>query len=394
MLPDCPYSELGLCPGAADDDVKKAFRKMAINYHPDKTQGDAAKTEKFKRIQTAYDRIMKKDETPHEVPDNVFAHTVFGQHGFGIPDMFMHMFNDRGFGMGGAHVHGAFHGPLQNQTIEIPLSECDVKYGCTRKLEFECLDACPECKGHGADQSPHSVVECASCHGRGTIPLHDMLPTMPGVVLACGNCNGTGRLKPPCNACSGAGTIFRKRAYDIRCLKGVPHGQTVQLKQKGSFCKASGTYMDLNILFQYTNFSAKLRVEERDVHIDLDVSLEELLTGFRRILKVYNEEYLVETRGYIDPNVSHKLENEGLPSFNDIGRNGDLHLHLQVKFPTTLSLKHLAQAESNVACQEQDLNSGDNNTADAGNCEKETDGDVIEGERCGTEMRWTRITQQ
>jgi DnaJ-class molecular chaperone len=368
-MAECPYAELGLQPGATEDEVKKAFRKLAMHYHPDKTQGDANKTEKFKRVQAAYDRITKPDDHHHMFFSS--PHSAFGNPGFGIPDIFMHMFPT-------AHVFSGQRStsePLPTQTIEIPLSECDVRYGCTRKLEFECADACSECKGSGDDAS----TECGSCNGHGSIPLHEVLPSMPGVMLACGTCNGSG-LKQ-CTACNGAGTTFRKRAYDIRCLKGVPDKQNVQLKQKGGFCRVTGTNTDLNIVFRYTNFSEKLRVIERDVHIDLDITLSDLLYGFRRILKVYNEQYLIQTYGYIDPNVSHKLENEGLPAFNDAGRNGDLHVHLNVSFPAQFSA---TQPHKDKDCNE-DVTKDCNENIE--NCNENRDNERTAGDV----ISWTRL---
>jgi DnaJ-class molecular chaperone len=148
--------------------------------------------------------------------------------------------------------------------------------------------------------------------------------------------------------------VFKKRAYDIKCPKGVPNGHVVILKGKGAFNRTFHTHQDLHVVFDYSGFSNKLRVDGRDVHIDLTVDLADLVYGFRRTLHLFNEQFLVETSGYIDPNVPHKLQAQGLPAMSGQGTGGDLYVHVIPHFPARLDARFKVPAATDDESPEKD----------------------------------------
>jgi molecular chaperone DnaJ len=282
-----PYDVLGLDRNAGQEEVKKQYRKLARLYHPDKNAGSE---EKFLEVKDAYDRIMSGNQG--DVPP-------FDMTGFFGHDLFEQIFRTHAgganattfsFAFGGpknAH-HQHHHSPSPPQTIDIALTESDVFYGCTRKLDFECRDKCAACDGEGYDASDNeSVVTCSHCGGAGTKHVP------PFLIVPCGHCGGHGStVVKRCSACSGDGVIYRRRGYEIKCPKGVPDGHETVMKGKGPYDAKAKSHADLILKFTYSNFSNKIRVDpvnKRDIHIDLTVELQEVLLGFKRIIRVYNE---------------------------------------------------------------------------------------------------------
>jgi molecular chaperone DnaJ len=307
-----PYEVLGVPRGASVDDVKRAYRKLAVALHPDKTGNDPEKTERFQRVQSAYENLT----SPPAEPEAMFAFNIFGPNGNAFH----------------RHPSRAQTRPPA-QTISIPLDEIDVKYGCTRKLDFECVDACAECRGSGVLAGTEAA--CDMCAGRGVITVGDGIFA---VLIGCANCHGRGRCAARCGACSGDGTVFRKRAYDIKCPVGVPDGHVVQLKGKGAYARQFDCHQDLHVVFQYA-FTSRVRADGRDIHIDLPIDLADLMFGFKRVLHVYREQFLIETDGYIDPNMPHKLAGQGLPAMSGAGAPGDLFVHVRVTLPSALDAR-------------------------------------------------------
>lgn len=312
---NCPYNVLGLQQGASAEEVKKRYRQLARECHPDKNNGqdDGAR---FKAINDAYNRILNPQQSPQDA-DDVFRQWFF--HGGSPASVF---------------VHTRKQPPpkrVEPHRIDIPLTESDVFYGCTKKLEFESCDVCPGCNGAGYDvQDPAAVAQCTACGGRGAT----LLP--PLLMVQCTVCGGDGKtIQHGCMTCKGNGTVFRRRGYEIKCPKGVTNGHETIMKGKGPFDKASRTCADLVLAFRYSRFSERLRVDGQDVHLDLTVDLNELLRGFKRVLCIYNEQYEVHTDGYVDPSKPHPLRGQGLPAINGGGPSGDILLHLQVRYPAS-----------------------------------------------------------
>ena len=202
-------------------------------------------------------------------------------------------------------------------------------YGCVRKLEFECMDKCAKCDGVGYDPlDTANVVTCPSCQGSG------VLQVAPFLMVPCGRCETQGTIvSNPCGVCTGQKFVYKKRSYDIKCPAGVPDGYENRMKGKGPYDVHAKSYADLVLVFGY-NFSERIRIDnQRDIHIDLDVDLNELLYGFQRIISVYREHFSLKTTGYVDPGSALVLKEQGLPRINRNGASGDMFVHLRVSFP-------------------------------------------------------------
>jgi molecular chaperone DnaJ len=321
-----PYQVLGLPRGASEEEVKRQYRMLAKQHHPDKATGNE---DTFKNIKEAYDRIISGNAEPpchNEMPPHVDA-------------MFNHIFRTMGAQFTTNMPGNIFtfqqravpRRTLQHQRIDIPLSEVDIFYGCTRRLDFECKDRCPGCEGCKVIETK-DVHSCSVCMGHGFVDV------TPFVHIACKACASRGiTTSRACGTCNGSGFVFRKRGYDIKCPKGVPDGHETTMQGKGPYDEALDVYADLILVFRHSAVSQRIRVESgKDVHIDVHTELRELFLGFKRILHVYNEQYNLSTSGYVDPGKPLILVGQGLPCFTDPSP-GDLYVHLKVSFPESLA---------------------------------------------------------
>jgi molecular chaperone DnaJ len=316
------YERLGVTADASADDIKRAYRQLALKHHPDKNPDGNPET--FQAISHAYSVLS--DRAKRERYDQ------FGTDAAEAAD-FSDLFKDIFTGMPGGLFDGVFGPPrtMQSETVEVPISLRDVLKGTVRHIQFEALDLCPQCSGSGA-HAPSDVLQCIACSGRGHVqqsPVPFLVATM-----MCPSCNGRGQLvKRPCAKCNGARTGYCKRSFEAKIPIGIPNGHRVTIPAKGSFDLNAGRHRDLTLAFKYV-LPADTEVRGTDVHANVTVTLEDVLCGFRKPIDVYETPLHIHCPHYINPTHTLVIVNQGLPDAKNHAKRGDLVLHFKVEYPT------------------------------------------------------------
>jgi molecular chaperone DnaJ len=246
-MPKTLYDTLGVTKGASPDEIKKAYRKLAREYHPDKNPGDAAAEEKFKEVQTAYDVLADEDKRKQydrfgatngrPGPQNV--NVDFGD--FDLGDLLGGLFGGRS---GGTRAQRQ---PLRGTDVEavVHLSFEDSLTGAEAKVPVELTTACRECGGTGAQPGTAPVI-CPECNGRGVKAESQGLFALS---QPCPRCRGNGTvIEQPCSNCRGSGRERRIKTYTVKIKPGVRDGTKIRMKGKGEAGENGGPAGDLVVL--------------------------------------------------------------------------------------------------------------------------------------------------
>jgi molecular chaperone DnaJ len=252
------YQTLGVSKGASEDDLKKAYRKLAMQYHPDKNQGNAEAEKKFKAISEAYEVL--KDPQKRAAYDR-FGHDAFtggmgsgagsgggfsGFSGSSFSDIFEDLFSEftggRGARGGASAQSGAARGSDLRYNLEISLE--DAFRGKQQNIKVTTSASCDSCHGTGAEKGSQPET-CGTCNGRGTVRSQQGFFT---VERTCGTCQGTGKvIKNPCKTCAGSGRVRREKTLNVSIPPGVEEGTRIRLAGEGEAGFRGGPAGDLYI---------------------------------------------------------------------------------------------------------------------------------------------------
>ena len=268
------YEVLGVGRDASEEDLKKAYRKLAMQYHPDRNQGDAGAEGKFKEVSEAYDAL--KDAEKRAAYDR-FGHAAFeggggggagggNPFGGGFEDIFEEMFGRFG-GRAGGNRAASGRGADLRQEVQITLEEAFA--GAKKTIRVPSSVQCEACTGSGADGGSANVQQCGTCRGSGKVRAQQ------GFFLierTCPTCSGTGRtIKNPCKICQGAGRVQRDRTLSVAIPAGVEDGTRIRLTGEGEAglrgAPAGDLYVDVGVaahpLFQREGPNIMVRVPLR-----------------------------------------------------------------------------------------------------------------------------------
>lgn len=343
------YEVLGLSRDASEDDLKKAYRKLAIQYHPDKNPGNVESEEKFKEISEAYEILsdpQKKalyDQYGHQAFRPGAGTGGFGG-GFGI-DLEEALRTFMGaFGGGGGSIFDNFFGGSQGEPsrdssmrgadlrfdLEIEFEEA--VFGSQRDVTLPVMDECSACKGTGAE--PGSKKEpCRRCGGRG------MMITSNGffqVRQTCPSCGGTGEtVANPCRACRGEGRVRGKRTLALKIPPGVETGSRLRLAGKGEGGSRGGPAGDLYVVLHVKPHPLFQRKDE-DIFIEMPVSFPVAALGGEVNVPTIHGYTTLKIPSGTGSGTVFKLRGKGLTGVHGF-RNGDQHVRVNVEVPPRLN---------------------------------------------------------
>ena len=254
------YEVLGVAKTASEDELKKAYRKLAKKYHPDLNPGDKEAEAKFKEVNEAYeilsdkDKRAKYDQFGHAGVDPNFGAGGFGGGGFGgfdmgdidLGDIFGSFFGG-GFGGGSSRRN---NGPMKGETLRasVSISFEEAAFGCEKEITLNRTENCDSCKGTGC--APGTTAEvCPDCHGSGTIRIQRGGGAFTfATTTTCPKCGGKGKIiHQPCKDCGGTGSVRKQRKITVSIPAGIDNGQAVSLRGQGGAGRNGGPAGDLLI---------------------------------------------------------------------------------------------------------------------------------------------------
>jgi molecular chaperone DnaJ len=338
------YEQLGVGRDASDDQLKKAYRKLAKQYHPDANPGNAAAEAKFKEVSEAYGVLS--DAAKRKQYDQ-FGHQAFegggagGYGGMDMGDIFGSFFGgmDIGdiFGGGRARPRARRGNDLQAR-VTIRFEEA--VFGCKKDVQIGTYEACQPCKGTGA--KPGTYAEsCKKCGGTGSerVTRQSILGMMTQVVT-CSACRGEGKtIKEPCPTCRGQGRVRTSKTLEVTIPKGIDSGQSVRLSGKGEMGEKGAPAGDLYITVTVSPHKLFSR-EGSHLYMEMPITFVQAALGDEiqiPLLDGKTEKYKIKPG--TQPGAIVQLRNRGVPNVHNPKNMGDLIVKLAVSVPTGMNEK-------------------------------------------------------
>ncbi len=354
------YSVLGVSRTASDDDIKKAYRKLAMQYHPDRNNGSKDAEEQFKSISEAYDVLRDPDK--RAVYDRYGEAGLRGGGGGGFHhvdlsealNMFMRDFGGLSgfsdlFGTGG---RGQSSRTGADVKVQVDLTLAEVATGIDKTLTMKLLDACDRCSGNGAEPGT-TPQRCATCGGSGEVRRAQRSFFGQFVSVApCPTCGGEGTVVgTPCKKCRGDGRIRAEKTVTIRVPAGVATGQYMTLRGRGNAGPRGGERGDIIVLFSVAD-DPRFERDGDDLYSEVLVSYPQLVFGTDlEVPTVTGASVALRVPPTTHSGHVFVLRGKGLPRVNASG-SGDLHVRVQLWTPDELTreeetlLRKLAEIES------------------------------------------------
>lgn len=360
------YEVLGVGRSASADEIKKAYRKAAIKFHPDKNPGDQAAEDSFKEAAEAYDVLSNADKKARY---DQFGHDGmnagaggFGGGGFGggfsMDDIFS-QFGDifgghfggggfSGFGGGGARQRVNRGSDLR---IKVKLTLQEVVNGVTKKLKINKQVACDQCDGSGA-KNKDSYATCSTCNGSGYVT--QVVNTFFGRTQSsqpCPTCHGEGKvITQACTKCNGEGAVRGEEVIEVRIPAGVGEGMQLSVSGKGNAARHGGVNGDLLVLIEEEPHKELIR-DGNDLLFNLNITIPQAVLGASVEVPTVDAKAKIKIEPGTQSGKVLRLRGKGIPDVNGYGR-GDILVVIDIAIPTKVSskekkiLEQLAQEEN------------------------------------------------
>lgn len=340
------YEVLGIEKGASEDEIKKAFRKLAIKYHPDKNRGNKEAEEKFKEINEAYQVLSDPEKRSNYdrfgTADFNGAGGGFGdfQGGFGdfsdLGDIFGSFFGG-GFGGGSRRNPNA---PERGNDLEyaITLTFEEAVFGVKKEINLTRSESCETCHGTGAKHGT-SAKKCDKCGGSGRIRVQRNTPLGSFVTeTSCDKCGGKGTIiTDPCPDCHGSGHVRKRRKISVNIPAGVDTGNVIPLRGQGEHGKNGGPAGDLYINIKVIP-SKQFKRQGFDIYIDTHISFPKAALGTEITVPTIDGDVKYTVPAGTQSATVFRLKGKGIPRVNSSGR-GDQYVKVIVDVPKTLNEK-------------------------------------------------------
>lgn len=372
---DC-YEVLGVDRGADDATIKKAYRKLAKQYHPDMNPGDKEAEKKFKEASEAYAILSDPDKRRQY---DQFGHAAFeggaggGAGGFGgfdfngadMGDIFGDIFGDL-FGGGRSRSQNS-NQPMKGANVRasVRITFEEAVFGCEKEIEITLKDPCSTCNGSGAKPGT-SPQTCPKCGGKGQVVFTQQ--SLFGVVRnvqACPDCKGSGKIvKEKCSDCQGTGYVSRRRKIQVSIPAGIDNGQSIRIRDKGEPGVNGGPRGDLLVEVAVSRHPI-LQRQDMNIFSTAPISFAQAALGGEVRITTVDGDVLYEVKPGTQTDTKVRLKGKGVPSLRNKQVRGDHYVTLVVQVPERLS------AEAKELLRQFDAAAG--NTLKASG---DTDGDV------------------
>ena len=339
------YEVLGIQKGASEDEIKKAYKKLARKYHPDMNPGDKEAEEKFKEVNEANEILSDPEKKARYdqfgfagVDPNYGAGAGGGAYGGGfdfgdLGDIFGSFF---GGGFGGQRRNP--NAPQRGESIRasVSISFTEAAFGCEKSVTIERSEQCPTCKGSGC--APGTTPEiCPDCRGSGTVQTRRQTPM--GVFASngpCRKCGGTGRLiHQPCSDCRGSGAVRKRRTIKVNIPAGIDHGQTISLRGQGGAGKNGGPAGDLLITVMVQPHEI-FRRDGVDVFCEAPITFTQAVLGAELEIPTIDGKVKYSIPEGTQTGTVFRLKGKGVPVLNGRGR-GDQYVTVVIETPRSLN---------------------------------------------------------
>ena len=340
------YEVLGIQKGASEDEIKKAYKKLARKYHPDMNPGDKEAEEKFKEVNEA-NEVLSDPEKKARYDQFGFAGVApiygagagGGAYGGGfdfcvLGDIFGSFF---GGGFGGGQRRNP-NAPQRGESIRasVSVSFTEAAFGCEKSVTLERSEQCPTCKGNGC--APGTTPEiCPDCHGTGTVQTRRQTPM--GVFASngpCRKCGGTGRLiHQPCPDCRGTGAVRKRKTIKVNIPAGIDHGQTISLRGQGNAGRNGGPAGDLLITVMVQPHEL-FRRDGVDVFCEAPITFAQAVLGAELEIPTIDGKVKYSIPEGTQTGTVFRLKGKGIPVLNGRGR-GDQYVTVTIETPRNLN---------------------------------------------------------
>lgn len=351
------YEVLGVAKNATDDEIKKAYRKLAIKYHPDKNPDNKEAEEKFKEAAEAYDVLSNADKRArydqfgHAGAQGAGGFGGFGGFGGGMSmDDIFSQFGDifgghfGGFG-GAAGGHSRRQRRGSDLRIKVSLTLEEIAKGVTKTLKIPTMVSCDKCNGSGA-KNGSAYSTCTTCNGTGMIRQRQQ--TILGVMEStapCPHCEGNGKIiTDKCDICHGEGVERKEQTVSINIPAGVADGMTIRVNGKGNAARRGGANGDLLVVVEEIQHPELIR-EDSDVIYNLMLDVVTATLGGSVEVPTISGRARVKIAPGTQPGKILRLRGKGLPSVNGYG-TGDQLINIMVYIPEQLNKDELKAFEA------------------------------------------------
>jgi molecular chaperone DnaJ len=331
------YEALGVQRDASQDEIKKAFRKLARETHPDANPGDTEAEHRFREVAEAYEVLSDAEKrTRYDRGETFGGQDLFSQFG-GLEDILQQFFGGGFGGFGG--FGGTRRGPERGQdvAVRLDLDLAEAAFGVEREVAFVSHVRCEKCEGSGA-RPGHDPIMCSTCdgHGRMQAARQTLLGTMMSVV-DCPDCSGTGkRIDHPCDVCEGQGRIRGELKLTVEVPQGVETGTRLRLNGKGSAGQRNAQAGDVYAEIRVSEDPRFQRVGD-DLHHRVQVGFTEATFGSEVDVPLLDgDTEQLDIPGGTQPETVYRLGKQGVPHLQRRGR-GDMLVHVEVAVPTDLA---------------------------------------------------------
>ena len=344
------YEVLGVSKDADAKEIKKAYRKLAMKYHPDKNPGDKAAEEKFKEINEAYEVLS--DEEKRSTYDRFGHDGLNGQGGFGggqgfggfggsgfggFEDIFGDIFGSSfggGFGSSSSRRRGPKRGADIRQSVTISFE--DAAFGKKIKVKINRSEECEECHGSGARPGT-SKKTCPTCHGSGTVQSVQRTPF--GNIASqrtCSTCDGEGEInESPCNKCHGKGSVRKTKTIEVDIPAGIDDGQMIKLSGQGEVGEKGGPRGDLYIVVNVQKHDIFTR-EGYDVYIEMPIRFTQAALGDKLEVPTLDGKVSYTLPEGTQTGTVFRLREKGIPKLRSNSR-GDQYVKVIIDTPKKLN---------------------------------------------------------